>query len=384
MRWIPTPTNPPLPPRPFCLAGVLALAILAAISARADVIHLKNGHTLDGIIIKETEDSVVLDIGLGNTTIKRARIERIEKSDRDGQQKIRKAWREKYSSHKKYAPERFEALAAEFRSLGDKRNVARKSSASRNRRKAAAGALRGKLAAAESAYEEINRQLHAATDQPRRTREDVNAYNRMITSNNLLRAEMKKTVEAINDADAAILQSFASTHAFSDALARFKPRLDAAMRTRDLAPEEREFLAGIGKKVEGYDAEFVRHEIPHRRSKGAVLVDVKLNRIATGTFLLDTGASVVTLSPQMAARLRLKSSGPKVEMVVADGTRVAADPVLLTSVSVGAARAENVPAVIMPNAPGKGLDGLLGMTFLRELQVQIDPASGKVQLYELR
>ncbi|MDA0322067.1 MAG: retropepsin-like aspartic protease [Verrucomicrobia bacterium] len=364
--------------------AALCLVLLTSMASHADRIHLTNGHALEGIVIKETKEAVVLDIGLGNTTVSRSRIRTIERSNDADRDTIRNDWSRQYFSHKKYAPDRFKELATSFRQLGDMRAMAKKSKVALDQHKHRAEALRNKLIVTERAFVDINRALHDTTDLPRKTREEVDAYNRMISSNNLLSAELKATVNDMSETDNAIRRSFGSMHDFSDSLARFHEQHAEARRLRVLNPEEQAFLADMGRKLEGYESEFVRHEIPHRRSGGALLVDVKLNRVATGTFLLDTGASVMTLSPAMAARLRLKSEGPQVEMVIADGTRVSAKPVILKSVAVGDAHASNVGAVIMPDAPGEGLDGLLGMTFLREFEMRIDPASGKVALRELR
>jgi clan AA aspartic protease (TIGR02281 family) len=353
-------------------------------TAHADRIHLANGHILEGIVTRETKEAVVLDFGLGNTTVSRSRVRTIERSNDAERDKIRKDWSRKYFSHKKYAPDRFKELATSFRQLEDMRAMAKKSKVALDQHKHRVEALRNKLIVTERAFVDINRALHDTADLPRKSREEVDAYNRMISSNNLLSAELKASVNDMSETDNAIRRSFGSMHDFSDSLARFREQHGEAGRIRVLNPEEQAFLADMGRKVEAYESEFVSHEIPHRRSGGALLVDVRLNRVATGTFLLDTGASVMTLSPAMAARLRLKSEGPQVEMVLADGTRVSARSVTLKSVAVGDAHASNVGAVIMPDAPGEGLDGLLGMTFLGEFEIRIDPASGKVTLRELR
>ena len=89
--------------------------------------------------------------------------------------------------------------------------------------------------------------------------------------------------------------------------------------------------------------------------------------------MLDTGASVVTLTEVLAKKLNIDIlSVSPVQAILADGTKVTARPVLLQSVEVGDARVDNVHAVVLPNHPGEGIDGLLGMSFLKNFYIQID------------
>jgi len=88
----------------------------------------------------------------------------------------------------------------------------------------------------------------------------------------------------------------------------------------------------------------------------------KLNDRVTGTFLLDTGASVCVLAPAIARKLALEETGQEVELRTANGI-VKAPLVKIDSVQVGRSRAEDVPAVVHPAVAGS-LDGVLGLSFL--------------------
>jgi hypothetical protein len=57
----------------------LFVALLSISSAFADIVHLNDGRALEGEIISETMDTVTLKTALGEITIKREDIERIEK-----------------------------------------------------------------------------------------------------------------------------------------------------------------------------------------------------------------------------------------------------------------------------------------------------------------
>jgi len=63
--------------------GLAALLTLAsgAREARADVVYLKNGAALEGVILRTTEEVVVLKTDAGTLSLARADIDRIEKKD---------------------------------------------------------------------------------------------------------------------------------------------------------------------------------------------------------------------------------------------------------------------------------------------------------------
>jgi aspartyl protease family protein len=83
-------------------------------------------------------------------------------------------------------------------------------------------------------------------------------------------------------------------------------------------------------------------------------------------FLVDTGASIVALTSQTAARLNITRAmrGRRMRMQTANGA-VEADTVRLASIQVGSLEVQDVEAVIMP-AGRLGMN-LLGMSFLSRL-----------------
>ncbi|MGJ5177357.1 TIGR02281 family clan AA aspartic protease [Bradyrhizobium oligotrophicum] len=108
-----------------------------------------------------------------------------------------------------------------------------------------------------------------------------------------------------------------------------------------------------------------------RRSNGVSTAKAQINGV-TGTFIVDTGASFVTLTRSFADRAKpqMFKTDP-VEMQTANGTTSATlatvDRVKLASVS-----ASSVPAVIAEKSLGDGVDGLLGMSFLSCFTVVIE------------
>jgi aspartyl protease family protein len=88
--------------------------------------------------------------------------------------------------------------------------------------------------------------------------------------------------------------------------------------------------------------------------------EINGNRV---TFLLDTGATQVALSPELAARLDLRR-GPAVQLITANGPAVGYQSRLGT-VRLGPILVQDVGAVVTPGMSGDAV--LLGMSFLKHV-----------------
>ncbi|MCF8721846.1 aspartyl protease family protein [Nitrospina gracilis] len=115
-----------------------------------------------------------------------------------------------------------------------------------------------------------------------------------------------------------------------------------------------------------------KHVIPLTSiGNGNYIVDVMINGSIPGKFVVDTGASSVTLSEGLGRKVhRNLGSLPKLQ-VQTGGGMVDSPLLLLRSLKVGSARVENVEANVNPFL-GEGFDGLLGMSFLGDFQVRVD------------
>lgn len=85
------------------------------------------------------------------------------------------------------------------------------------------------------------------------------------------------------------------------------------------------------------------------------------------SFLVDTGATIVALTAEDAARLDITPTmyGRSVRMQTANGA-VEARRVRLASIQVGSLEVQDIDAVVMPR--GRLAQSLLGMTFLSRLR----------------
>lgn len=112
-----------------------------------------------------------------------------------------------------------------------------------------------------------------------------------------------------------------------------------------------------------------------RRASGNWIAEVRLNDSRTARFVVDTGASLCVVSPELAADIGVRP-GPRAEMVPMQvvGGVTAGPRVTLASMRVGDAEVENVAAVI--HSIGPGIEGLLGNSFLGRFTVTVDPGRG--------
>ena len=98
--------------------------------------------------------------------------------------------------------------------------------------------------------------------------------------------------------------------------------------------------------------------------------------------ILDTGASHTILSPQVADDLGLLGD-PESQLVTLKtaGGPVQAKVVRVDSIRIAEAEVQETYAAIyeLPDSP-PGIDGLLGLTFLRQFQVTLDTAKGLLHL----
>ncbi len=176
---------------------------------------------------------------------------------------------------------------------------------------------------------------------------------------------------------------------FRDRVKQIKtPKRDEAPPAPLAKPEQpngagRTSLPSDEPKPPPHSSEKVYH-VPCRRAGGSLVVSVALNDTLTTPMVLDTGASYVTLSRDVAERLgiSLKDVVPRTWVGTANGV-ITAYFVRLSSVVLGDARVENVTAII-PENNSLGVPGLLGLSFLGEYDWSHDSRNGRLTLRELQ
>jgi aspartyl protease family protein len=105
------------------------------------------------------------------------------------------------------------------------------------------------------------------------------------------------------------------------------------------------------------------------------LVDVTING-SRARMVIDTGASLVSLTPEMAARARITPDASDLVEVRVVGALLKQATGYAQTLQVAEATAVNVPVLIAigsKEAFGPGIDGLLGMSFLSRYTVALSP-----------
>jgi clan AA aspartic protease (TIGR02281 family) len=119
--------------------------------------------------------------------------------------------------------------------------------------------------------------------------------------------------------------------------------------------------------------------IPLRREGGGWLAEVMVNGTRTARFLVDTGASVCIISPDLAREVGVTAaSGARTVQLETLSGRTSGSLVNISSLRVGDVESQDVPAVIHDTGPR--MDGILGNTFLGRFTVTVDPDRGLLTL----
>lgn len=168
---------------------------------------------------------------------------------------------------------------------------------------------------------------------------------------------------------------------FTESLEQVPPDQRDAAQRRLGRPTEREVQTysapsrPAARAPSGASGDSLR--VPFVRMGTLMRVDVVLNDRVTAPFLIDTGASGVSIPRAVADRLgiRIGPNTPHVRVETANG--ITAQPVVtLASVRLGGARVENLPATVNPSME----IGLLGGAFFNHFVYQVDAAAGVISL----
>jgi len=154
------------------------------------------------------------------------------------------------------------------------------------------------------------------------------------------------------------------------------------------ATESESGEAGLGADP-GAEPSVLQHQdvaVPTFRVGQTFVVQVRLNGTRDAKLILDTGAEISLLSHDVVLDLGLfpTSTTPTVTLNTVSGT-VRADVLIVDSMAVGGAEAHHVAVAVhdLPEAP-PGVDGLLGLTFLNNFLVTLDPQHGTLHLRQRR
>ena len=113
-----------------------------------------------------------------------------------------------------------------------------------------------------------------------------------------------------------------------------------------------------------------RAEIPFHPAAGVIRAKVEINGVE-GDFLVDTGASLVTVTRDFGRRLSL-SGGERSLLVKSAAGIHTAHAAVADSVRLGGVEARRVEVAVMDEMLDDELDGVLGLSFLSRFKTEID------------
>lgn len=359
-----------------CQAAGLTLLTGLALRA-ADIVHLKNGRSVEGLIREETDRFVTLDLGAGSMKVPRSGILRIERGDDEARTRTREAWQERHWLHVKHVPAGFEALAARMRALMAERQAVIRLQDAAGKEEADVRRMDERMQALQTRMAEVARELETLTPAA-----DAARYNARVVEHNRINADLALLSSQREAQDKRRNDALARIHAYRDMALAF--RADYAEQAKRSASESgARFLARLAKRLEAFESEFSAEDIKAEQEPGGLVVTAVINGRTHGRFIVDTGAGMVTLTEAFADKLGLDwRRAPAGRATLADGQVVEARYLTLASVQVGGMRVADVQAAVLPSTAQQNVDGLLGMSFLRHFHVSLDGRTGRIVLRE--
>lgn len=142
------------------------------------------------------------------------------------------------------------------------------------------------------------------------------------------------------------------------------------------------------KAREEEEGAFRPKEVATYKDSGHIIIDALLNKKLNVSLMVDTGATLMVLSPATAKKLKINidKEGTPIKLITADGDKTDAKYVVLESVKVSDVEANNVEAAVLLDEKKEfGFkDGLLGMSFLRRFNFKFDYYNNKLILEKLK
>lgn len=152
---------------------------------------------------------------------------------------------------------------------------------------------------------------------------------------------------------------------------------------RRTGTSEQDALIEKAKSLRHELGEYARLE-QEKDENGLVIVRAVLGTSLEGHFIVDTGASLVTVTPELVRILGIADqAGQEIETSLAGGITAKGHKIIISKLTVSGQTAQNVQAIILPSGT-VGADGLLGRSFLKQFIVHIDDENELKLLLEKR
>jgi clan AA aspartic protease (TIGR02281 family) len=370
------------------LAFALAIAPSLPSAARADTIHLKNNGVLKGVIKEEDLDRITLAIGTGTMRISKGEIESIERASEKENAAIESSARKKAIERGALVPESFEDTAKQLREIVSERKTADNAKKRLEEAKETVAAKKKKHKNLGSSFAELNKKVAGMDPQS-----DIRRYNKSVTDMNALNVEISSLVEDLNALGPKIpeyeREYWKAITDYGNDVGSFRLSFEIkvdGMKKRGISDEESLYAEIAGKAISEIEKGLSRDSVSLTKTSQGMTVKAVLNGSTTCLLAVDTGASIVVISGEIAKKIETNPNETikDVNFTLADGSMTKSDVIIVKSIRVGNSIAYNVPAAVTDNPPGHGIDGLLGMSFLSNFNIKMDVANEKLILETIK
>ena len=335
---------------------------------------------MKGLVTRETSSEIDLDIGYGTVTLNKANITSIKRSAAKSRETLLKAKRLKQLEDGDGAPEAGAPLLAAYKKAAQARDDLRDARARRAEVEESDAGNDSELAQLISDNKKVAQDLSTASRDA-----DPGYYNRLVGEFNSgtasIRAKQLELVERRNADTGTLEKSRDYMSAYQDFQRESRSYPAPGNKT---GRDDQEFFELMRDALAAMDRDFSQEKVDAERKGSHWIVTALLDGRVKARLLVDTGASMVVISREIADQLGAEAvKRGTAQVSVADGRKVTAAILELPSVEVGRNRAERVITGVMPESL-KGIDGLLGMTFLNRFGFESDPKSGVFYLRRLK
>lgn len=373
--------NLKLKPNIFLIACIFSATL--SIHCFADKIYLKNGRTMRGVVEKEDEKIVTLNVGVGRISFKPSEIDHIEKSDSQEQKQLKTEWKRKYFFHSEFSPERLREIAAMFRELESTRTNTITMWQSRTDLEQEIEKTENNFKQLTNELSEVSKTLSTLTPQS-----NPQGYNNTVTRFNSLTAQIQLNRNTIEQLKTKSAELGKNSDSYRNLISQLKARVAAKRNEieKSLTDDEKYFIEGLNEKIAEMENDFVKHDINYQQTGSHVLVTTLINNNVSLKLIVDTGASLVVIYKDVASKFNLDKDTLKgtFQVTVADGRKIDATPAILKSVKIGDVEITNVTAAILARQGTSNEDGLLGMSFLENFSIRLDGKNNRLFLEEFR
>ncbi len=371
------------------MTRILVIAILLAFApAHADTVYLKNKGVLKGVIRAEDPYRVTLSIGTGTMKISRDQIESIEKASEKENAAIEAAARKKAIEKGALVPESFADTARQLRELIAGRKAADDAKKLLDNAKSSLLSKKKKYKNLRVKFDAVNGEVAGMDPQS-----DIMSYNRHITEMNSLNSQIASIVEDLNALSMKVPEYernyWKAITEYGNAVGNFRLEFDKkieGMKSRGISEEEALYAGIASKAILDIEKGLNRDSVSLTKTANGMTVKAVLNGGTTCLLAVDTGASIVVISREIAQKIETNPNDTieGVNFTLADGSTTKSDVIIVKSIKVGNSTAYDVPVAVSENPPGHGIDGLLGMSFLSNFNIKMDVANEKLVLETIK